>query len=91
METRERYDSKAVSDRLFCEERCRADATDSSSWVRNPSRFGSLPRWSLRQSSHLQSLRAQRHCRIHAHSRPRWHENRNQRYQREQHWYGNER
>ena len=43
METRERYDSKAVSDRLFCEERCRADATDSSSWVRYPSRFGSLP------------------------------------------------
>ena len=29
------------------------------------------------QSSQLQSLRAQRHCRIHAGSRPRWHENRN--------------
>lgn len=42
-------------------------------------------------SSHLRSLRAQRHCRIHARSHPRWHENRDQRYQREQHWYGNER
>src|SRR5882757_7055131 len=41
---RENYDSKAVSDRLFGKERCRADATDSSSWARNPSRFGSLPR-----------------------------------------------
>jgi hypothetical protein len=36
----------AVSDRLFCKQRCRADATDSSSRVRNLLRFGSLSRWS---------------------------------------------
>src|SRR6266403_5785726 len=36
------------SDRLFHEERCREDDTDSNSWARNPWWLGSLLRYSSR-------------------------------------------